>query len=110
MKKNNAAELSQPEKLVRKSAADIQAYIKSAKFQADAERSRARGPDPTAKDLEEIPELTDAELSSMYRPIKSPVTVRLDADILAWLRSKGGRYQTHMNAALRKVMKQELAR
>jgi len=110
MKTKRSAASSQPEKLIRKSEADIRAYINSPKFQADAKRSRARGPDPTAKDLEEIPELTDAQLTSMYRPIKSPVTVRLDADVLSWLKSKGGRYQTHMNAALRKVMKQELAR
>jgi len=110
MKTKRSAASSQPEKLIRKSEADIRAYINSPKFQADAERSRARGPEPTAKDLEEIPALTDAQLSSMYRPIKSPVTVRLDADVLSWLKSKGGRYQTHMNAALRKVMKQELAR
>lgn len=44
----------------------------------------------------------------MYRPIKSPVTVCLHADILAWLKSKGGRYQTHLDAALRKAMQQEL--
>jgi uncharacterized protein (DUF4415 family) len=47
---------------------------------------------------------------TMYRPVKEPVTVRLDADILSWLKAKGGRYQTHMNAALRDAMLAELKR
>jgi len=110
MKKSKAVASSQPAKLIRRSESDIRRYAKSPEAKATSERLRALGPDPTAKDLEEIPALTDAQLSSMYRPIKSPVTVRLDADVLSWLKSKGGRYQTHMNAALRKVMKQELAR
>jgi uncharacterized protein (DUF4415 family) len=36
-----------------------------------------------------------------------PVTLRLDADVLAWLRSKGGAIQTRINQALRKLMMEE---
>jgi uncharacterized protein (DUF4415 family) len=42
-----------------------------------------------------------------YRPIKRPVTLRLDADVLAWFQRKGPGYQTRINRALRKVMLDE---
>jgi uncharacterized protein (DUF4415 family) len=108
MAKKKSAESSSPEKLIRKSERDIRAYIKSPKFKADAERSRARG--PTEEDLKEIPLLTDEELKGMYRPVKAPVTVRLDGEILAWLKGKGGKYQTHLNATLRAAMLAERKR
>ena len=43
-----------------------------------------------------------------YRPLKKPVTLRLDADVLAWFKRDGKRYQTRINAALRKVMEREM--
>jgi len=104
MAKKKSAASSRPEKLTRRSEADIRAYIKSPKFKADAKRSRVRGPNPSAEDLIEIPMPTTADLNALYRPVKSPVTVRLDGDILAWLKAKGGRYQTHLNATLRNAM------
>jgi len=36
-----------------------------------------------------------------YRPPKRAVTIRLDADILAWLKGQGKGYQTRLNAILR---------
>jgi len=44
------------------------------------------------------------ELADMYRPVKKPVTLRVDADILAWFQRDGRGYQTRINQALRKVM------
>jgi uncharacterized protein (DUF4415 family) len=43
-----------------------------------------------------------------YRPLKKPITVRLDADVLAWFKKDGRRYQTRINQALRKVMEKEM--
>jgi uncharacterized protein (DUF4415 family) len=43
----------------------------------------------------------------LYRPLKRPVTLRLDADVLAWFKKDGRRYQTRINEALRKVMDRE---
>jgi uncharacterized protein (DUF4415 family) len=43
-----------------------------------------------------------------YRPLKKPVTLRLDADVIAWFKKDGRRYQTRINAALRKVMEREM--
>src|SRR5947209_8310724 len=43
-----------------------------------------------------------------YKPIKKPVTLRLDADVLGWFRRDGRNYQTRINAALRKIMQREM--
>ena len=46
--------------------------------------------------------------AELYRPLKKPVTLRLDADVLAWFKKDGRRYQTRINGALRKVMEREM--
>lgn len=106
MATRKSAGSSRPEKLVRKSAADIRAYMNSPEAKEHAARSRSFGSDPTVADLEEIPELTDEELASM-RPVKEMITMRVDSDVLAWLRQKQ-HYQTRINHILRKVMEHEL--
>lgn len=45
-----------------------------------------------------------ADVGTLYRPIKKPVTLRIDADVLAWLKKQGPGYQTRINQALRRVM------
>jgi len=52
--------------------------------------------------------LQGAKIGDFYRPLKKPITVRLDADVLAWFKKDGRRYQTRINAALRKVMEREM--
>lgn len=47
------------------------------------------------------------ELAGMYKPLKKPVTLRLDADVLAWFQRSGRGYQTRINQALRKIMVEE---
>lgn len=49
-----------------------------------------------------------SEALEFYRPLKKPVTLRLDADVLAWFKKDGRRYQTRINSALRKVMEREM--
>ena len=64
-------------------------------------------------DTSDIPELRDwsaAVVGRFYRPIKEPVTIRLDADVLAWLKSRGRGYQTRINQLLRQVMLQSTLR
>jgi uncharacterized protein (DUF4415 family) len=53
------------------------------------------------------PRYLPEELAGMYKPVKKPVTLRLDADLLAWFRRGGRGYQTRINRALRKVMLEE---
>ena len=58
-------------------------------------------------DLSDIPERTDwtgAVVGKFYRPVKQQVTLRIDADVLAWFKSKGDKYQTAVNKALREHM------
>ena len=59
-------------------------------------------------DTSDVPELTEAQLRrgvrGMYRPVKKPVTIRLDADVIAWLKEDGRGYQTKANALLRREM------
>ena len=69
-------------------------------------------------DLSDIPELTEEQLSrgfrpSLHRPIKLPVTIRLDADVVGWFKEHAGDkpYQTEITRVLRQhVAKQEQKR
>lgn len=61
--------------------------------------------------LEAMNKMPDSEIDysdipdeSLYRPAKKMTTVRLDADVLSWLRSQGKGYQTKINAILRREM------
>jgi uncharacterized protein (DUF4415 family) len=58
-------------------------------------------------DLSDIPEVTDwskAVVGKFYRPIKKSLTIRIDADVLAWLKGQGKGYQTKINGILREAM------
>jgi uncharacterized protein (DUF4415 family) len=60
-------------------------------------------------DFSDIPRLPEsfwqnAVRNPFYRPVKQQLTVRLDADIIAWLRMQGKGYQTRINHLLREAM------
>lgn len=61
-------------------------------------------------DLSDIPEIrqipSDAVIGKFYRPKKASVTIRLDTDVLAWLKATGEGYQTRINLYLRQLMRQ----
>lgn len=60
-------------------------------------------------DTSDIPEMTDwrgAVRGKFYRPVKEPISIRIDADVLAWFRSQGEKYQSRINEALREYMLQ----
>jgi uncharacterized protein (DUF4415 family) len=64
-------------------------------------------------DLSDIPETADwskAVVGKFYRPLKKSLTIRVDADVLAWLRNQGKGYQTRINALLRKAMESAISR
>jgi uncharacterized protein (DUF4415 family) len=68
---------------------------------------------PDSIDFSDIPEITDwrgAVVGRFYRPIKKPLTIRLDADLLAWLRAQGKGYQTKVNRILRAAMEGSASR
>ena len=61
-------------------------------------------------DTGDIPEIRDwsgARRGLFYRPVKQQLTLRLDADVVAWFKrhAPGGRgYQTDINRALREYV------
>jgi uncharacterized protein (DUF4415 family) len=60
-------------------------------------------------DYSDIPETTPKDWAGavrgkFYRPIKQQLTVRIDADVLEWLKSYGKGYQSRLNAILRSAM------
>ena len=58
-------------------------------------------------DYSDIPRVLDwskAEIGKFYRPPKKAVTMRLDADVLEWLKGYGKGYQTRANRLLRHAM------
>ena len=68
-----------------------------------------------AIDTSDIPELPpgawkDAVRGRFYRPVKQAVSMRLDADVIAWLKKQGKGYQTRANSILRERMLEELRR
>ena len=58
-------------------------------------------------DFSDIPLKLDwskAEIGKFYRPPKKAVTMRLDGDVIDWLKSYGKGYQTRVNLLLRHAM------
>ncbi|MFZ0310167.1 MAG: BrnT family toxin [Candidatus Sulfotelmatobacter sp.] len=58
-------------------------------------------------DLFDMPEVLDwskAEMDKFYRPPKRSVTMRLDGDVIDWLKGYGKGYQTRVNLLLRHAM------
>jgi uncharacterized protein (DUF4415 family) len=64
-------------------------------------------------DTSDIPELPVGAFKNsvrgrFYRPVKQAVSLRLDADVIAWLKKDGEGYQTRANRMLRERMLAEL--
>jgi uncharacterized protein (DUF4415 family) len=64
-------------------------------------------------DTSDIPELPldawkNAVRGRFYRPLKEAVSLRLDADVIAWLKKDGQGYQTRANQMLRERMLKDL--
>ncbi len=60
-------------------------------------------------DFSDLPATTEqdwqgARRGQFYRPVKKQLTVRIDADVLQWLKSQGKGYQRRLNAILRSAM------
>ena len=77
-------------------SADVQKQIKTLEALPDDQIDTTDAP--------EILDWSDARRGVFYRPVKKQITLRLDADIIAWFkaRARDGRgYQTNINGALR---------
>lgn len=81
---------------------------------AEAERIRAIKDEDI--DFSDIPPLDEdfwqhaKRFHELYRPRKTQITAKIDADVVAWLKSGGKGYQTRINAILRQAMLQQLAK
>ncbi|HKS32594.1 MAG TPA: BrnA antitoxin family protein [Enterobacteriaceae bacterium] len=51
---------------------------------------------------------SDAVRGKFFRPLKTQASVRIDADVMAWLKQPGKGYQTRLNAILREAMLRDL--
>ena len=97
-------------KTVRKTLAEAKAALAG---QQDELKKLKAMPDSDI-DVSDLPELTEtfwenAVPNPFYRPVKKQITLRIDVDILAWLRQQGhGGYQSRLNALLRSVMLRDL--
>jgi uncharacterized protein (DUF4415 family) len=95
-----AFDLTNPPPLSEKQRADVAA------LQALPDR---------AVDTSDIAELTpafwqNAVRNPFYKPTKTVTTVRVDSDVLAWLKSQGKGYQTRLNVILREAMLKEVSK
>lgn len=69
-----------------------------------------------AIDTSDAPELLDwsgAKRGLFYRPVKQQLTLRLDADLVAWFKShatSNDGYQTRINRALREYVQGQASR
>src|SRR5271170_5464630 len=89
-----AVDLANPPSLTKRQKADLAAL--------------AARPD-SAIDFSDIPPLTEDFWKNVvrgkyYKPTKTSTTVRIDSDVLAWLRAQGKGYQSRINAILRREM------
>ena len=74
-----------------------------------AELSRLKNLPDGEIDCSDIPELTEEQLRIAFQPNRQLVAVRLDREVLKWLRSFGPGYSTRINKILRAVMEQTRA-
>jgi uncharacterized protein (DUF4415 family) len=76
-----------------------------------AAAEQAAGIDLPESEYEDIPRLTPEQLASMVRlrdvRRKQAVSVRLDPEVLAWLRAKGEGHLTRINDILVNLMEAE---
>ncbi len=58
-------------------------------------------------EIRDIPEVRDwdgAVRGRFYRPVKKAISLRLDADVLAWFKARSEKYQSKINEVLREYM------
>ena len=75
---------------------DMQAEILALDHKPDSEIN--------TDDIPEILDWSGAKRGLFYRPVKQQITLRLDADVVAWFKARaqdGRGYQTDINRALR---------
>jgi len=119
-KKAKSSASSQLEEHFGRSANDMTKIVKKSLSDSRLTARHKRGLEKVSRrpdseiNTSDIPELTEkfwqnAVRNPFYRPLKQQLTLRLDADIIAWLRRQGRGYQTRANALLREAMLGDLS-
>jgi len=75
--------------------------------EAQLEQLRALDEHPDTTDIPEAPEDNWRNARRLFKPRKEAISLRLDADVLDWLRRGSDRYQTEINRILREKMEAE---
>ncbi len=85
-------------------------------YKLDPKKSRQLTPEEARRldempiDYSDIPALDDeffAKAIEVWPPDKHQLTIRLDADVLTWLKANGRGYQTRINRILRAAMESQ---
>jgi uncharacterized protein (DUF4415 family) len=82
----------------------------TAKQQAELDALAALQDDQIdTREMAEVRDWTGAKRGLFYRPVKQQLTLRIDADVVAWFKDhapNGEGYQTDINRALREYVEQ----
>jgi uncharacterized protein (DUF4415 family) len=75
----------------------------------EAQLRALEGRQPDTADIPPAPERnwTSAERGRFFKPRKEAISLRIDMDVLDWLRQRSPRYQTEINRILRERMEGE---
>jgi uncharacterized protein (DUF4415 family) len=115
-------ELSRPDERIAEKGSDMKkemvrhTLVKRSLTHAALEKRKALALRPDSEiDTSDMPAWTDEQWKTavrgrFYRPVKQQVTLRVDADILHWLKREGKGYQSRLNAILRRQMMTEAKR
>ena len=76
------------------------------KKRSDTQRKKLSTMTDKDIDFSDISELDESFFreATWQPPVKKPVTIRIDEDVLAWFRGQGPGYQTRINKLLRRYM------
>ncbi len=91
--------------IVRATSEEIRAMIARGESRSNWEAAQAMSQEEVERLADEddgpLPEGWESTAFVGLPPRKTPVHIRLDADLLAWFRAHGPGYQTRINAVLR---------
>jgi uncharacterized protein (DUF4415 family) len=73
-----------------------------------AQLSAAENLEPDTTDIPEAPAENWRYARRFYKPRKEAISLRIDADVLDWLRHRSERYQSEINRILREKMEAEV--
>lgn len=76
--------------------------------EAQLAQLRALDGHPDVADIPEAPAENWQRARRLYKPRKEAISLRLDADVLDWLKRRSERYQTEINRILREKMEAEV--